>query len=147
MRPLPLDPSILAPRNVRDGKGLSVLARTTIPELCAAAKIPLRVTSTRWNQVVLHTGTQHLRAPLSSTSFVGVGEGKASPHVRALRVLEVLAYGFHDYAARECVCGQGFFVAPKRRGRPAIGRRAMEPKERMRKMRASRRAELTAVGS
>lgn len=34
-----------------------------------------------------------------------------NPH-RALRVLEILAYGFQDYFARESVCGRGYFVYP-----------------------------------
>ena len=31
---------------------------------------------------------------------------------RAVRELELLAYVFHDYAARETVCGRGIFVYP-----------------------------------
>lgn len=30
---------------------------------------------------------------------------------RSLRILEILAYGFFDYAARESICGRGIFVA------------------------------------
>ncbi len=29
--------------------------------------------------------------------------------VPSLRILEILAYGFFDYVARECLCHQGYF--------------------------------------
>jgi hypothetical protein len=32
---------------------------------------------------------------------------------RALRILEILAYGFFDYAARECLIGKDYFIPPK----------------------------------
>lgn len=134
MRSIPLDPTITPPRNVRTVSGLVALARTTIPQLCALAGIRQRVTSGAWNPIVLHAGAEHFRG--SRTSYVGVGAAKRSDRVQALRALEVLAHGFHDYAARECVCGQGLFAAPARRGRPPIGSRAMTAKERMRRMRA-----------
>jgi hypothetical protein len=70
--------------------------------------------------------------------FVGVGsEWKVGENV-ALRVLEVLAHGFHDYAARECICQKKLFAPPKRQGRPPKGVRAQTARERMAAMRARR---------
>lgn len=31
-----------------------------------------------------------------------------------MRVIEALAYGFLDYAARETLCGRGYFIKPQR---------------------------------
>jgi hypothetical protein len=70
--------------------------------------------------------------------FVGVGSGWRATPTAALRVLEVLAHSFHDYAARECVCGKGLFSVPKRQGRPLKGVRAQTPSERVAAMRARR---------
>lgn len=136
MRPIPFDVVIAPPRNVRAARGLVAPSRTTIPELCASAGIPLRVTSATWQPVILHAGTDHFRT--ENASCVGVGRWKQADRTQALRALEVLAHGFHDYAARECICGRGFFVPPARLGRPPLGRSAMTAAERMRKMREAR---------
>lgn len=112
--------------------------RTTLAELCATAGIPMRVTGGPVRQIVLVRGAQHYRRP----GFYYVGAEKYWPletRRRALRVLEILARGFHDYAARECVCGHGLFVAGRPPGRPPIMGRAMSAKERMRRWRERHR--------
>lgn len=52
----------------------------------------------------------------------------------ALSALEILAYGFLDYAARETVHGRGLFLPVKGRGRKAGGK-ALSGAERMRRWR------------
>lgn len=58
---------------------------------------------------------------------------------RAMRVLEILAYVFNDWATRECVCGRNYFRAPGIMGRPRLGDEVMSSAERMRKMREKKR--------
>ena len=77
--------------------------------------------------------------------FVGVGDAWEPSAAAALRVLEVLAHGFHDYSARECVCGKKLFAIPKRHGRPPDGPRAKTARERMASMRARRTAGRSSV--
>jgi hypothetical protein len=96
------------------------IREVTLSDLCEAARIPCRITSDQPKRIVIHAGRDHLRDP--RTYFVGMPGTRAKgalTRVRALRVLEVLAYGFLDYGARETVCGRGLFVAarPKRRPR------------------------------
>jgi len=136
MRPIVLDPCISSPRNVRVARDLKSVSYTTVPELCSRAGIPLKVTMASWHKVILHAGTEHLRTPVASC--VGVGKVRGSKRTKALRALEILAHGFHDYAARECVCSRGLFAAPARIGRPLVGSEPMTAKERMRRMRAKR---------
>jgi hypothetical protein len=128
---------ILGPQN-RTPHGLTILARTTLRRLCAEAGIPCRITGgpSELRRIVLHTGTDHFLTP--TVTYVGLGKHRARDPVRALRALEILAHGFHDYGARECVCGRGLFVAPTRTGRPRLGPQAMSAAERMRNMRARR---------
>lgn len=111
------------------------LLRTTVEKLCEIAEIPYRVTGGSVVRVVLYEGHEHMRS--SKCLYVAVQNWEPDRE-HALRALEVLAHGHHDYAARECVCGRGLFSTPVRRGRPPVGGRAMTPAERMRRMRARR---------
>lgn len=117
-----------------------VIGEVTLRELCTTALIQKRVTESDPPRILFHAGRDHYRMP--GEYFVGIGRTNTSlTKIRALRVLEVLAYGFLDYGARECVCDRGLFFAAKPRGRPALsGGRAMTPAERMRTMRERRRA-------
>lgn len=132
-------PFVMSPRRLRDGEAPPhLLGRIDFVDLCARAGIRLRVTGGVDRAIVCVAGED---------SFVGegdalVGGANAWPLTRvgALRVLETLAYGFLDYAARECVCRQGLFVPPQRRGRPPTGTRTMTARERMATMRARRAA-------
>jgi len=113
------------------------LASLSIDELCAVAGVTMRVSGGKRRQVVCTTGATLLYT--DDTYYVGVGDNWTPSRTSALRVLEALAYGFHDYVVRECVCGRGLFVPPKPMGRPLTGPRAKTPAERMAAMRARRR--------
>ena len=140
MRPIPLDPDIcsprIAPRGTRPGV---VVATTTLVDLCRLARIPVRVSGGQDRSITCIAGGDHWLVD-ARDYFVGVGDGWSASRTSALRVLEVLAHGFHDYAARECVCGRGLFDASARRGRPPNGARAMTAGERMARMRESMRS-------
>lgn len=138
MRPIPMNPWISPPRPRKKADLPRVLARVGLAELCAAAGISCRVSGGEQRPIACVVGREHFYS--GRGYFVGVGgEWRATP-MAALRLLEVLAYGFHDYAARECVCGRWLFSVPKRRGRPPNGARAQTARERMAAMRARRRA-------
>jgi|ERR1700684_793268 len=131
---IPFTPFIPAPRARNDRP--SALARTTLTELCSAAKLPMRVSGGEKHSVVCIAGSDHFS--VGRDYFVGVGDAWNASPTAALRVLEVLAHGFHDYAARECICQKKLFVPPKRQGRPPNGARAQTARERMAAMRARR---------
>lgn len=126
---------IPAPRvlSQRDTRPEAVLY--TLEALCAFARVPLRVTGGPQTDIFVHDGTEHARA----AEGLYVGGKRPRTRLGALRVLEVLAYGFHDYAARECVCYQGLFSVPRPRGRPSLSGRSMTDAERMRRMREKKR--------
>jgi hypothetical protein len=126
---------VAAPRVLHAGDAHpKALLRTDVRRLCELAEIPMQVTGGPVVRVVVYVGREHLRS--SKVLYVGVEDWKPD-RVHALRALEVLAHGFHNYAARECVCGRGLFSVPKLLGRPPVGGRAMTATERMRKMRAT----------
>jgi hypothetical protein len=133
----PFVPFIPAPR-VRSSKNKlpHTLARTTLSELCTIAGVPVFVSGGEERSVTCIVGTDHFS--VGRDYFVGVGNEWEANQTKALRVLEVLAHGFHDYAARECVCHKKFFSPPKRQGRPPVGARAKTARERMAAMRARR---------
>jgi hypothetical protein len=126
---------IPAPRVLRhDVRPPRALYRTSINELCKKASVAMRVSGSKRRVVVCAVGDTHMYT--DDAYYVGVGDAWAPSRTSALRVLEVLAYGFHDYVARECACGRGLFVPPKPMGRPLKGRRPMTGAERMAAMRA-----------
>jgi hypothetical protein len=83
--------------------------KTSVPDLCRRAGIPVRATVAR--EIYIYRGRRKIRTPLYD--LIGV---PASPRSRdgALRALESLAYSFFDHFARYCVCGRGLFFAPVR---------------------------------
>jgi hypothetical protein len=107
--------NIPAPRVLLKNTDFNVLAKTTLGKLCTMAKIPLRV-SRPDKTVICIAGGEHFVT--NKRYYVGVGSRWRKTRTAALKVLEVLAHGFHDYTARECVCNRGLFAIPKRRGRP-----------------------------
>lgn len=143
-RPLPFTPFIAPPRVLfSDARPPAHVATLTIEELCSLAGIPGRVTSPHAPRVFLHAGHDHFRS--RAGCYVGIGArrfSRRSPEA-SLRVLEILAHGFHEYAARENLRDRGLFVPPSRKGRPALIGRRMTAAERMRRMR--RRARDGAV--
>lgn len=142
MRPIAMklvaETTTLAP----DHKRPVPIREVTLRELCEAARIPCRVTAEGSRRILLHGGLDHHRSP--NAYFVGGVRGVhgsgAMGRVAALRALEVLAYSFMDYGARESVCGRGLFVAREPPGRRSRLGRPRTAAERMRAMRARRRA-------
>ena len=135
---IPFNPLIPAPRIRSSASELRVFERITLSELCTVAKVPMRVSGGESHSIVCVAGADHFR--IGRDYFVGVGNAWGATRTAALRVLEILAHGFHDYAARECICHQKLFSIPKRQGRPPTGPRARTARERMAAMRARRAA-------
>jgi hypothetical protein len=146
MKPISTTVWIEPPSHIVEGQALPrVLHQFTLEELCRAAKIVCRVSGAMQDvkRVILCAGDRHFHVPSENglLAYVGgLGRGWKLDRRRALRVLEVLAFGFHDYEARECVCHRGFFVTRKPEGRPALLGRPRTAAERMRDMRARRAA-------
>jgi len=114
-----------------------VLSTFTIGQLCKLARVPMRVSGGEDVKVVCIEAKDHFFGS-DGVYYVGVAT-RPRTRVGALRVLEVLAHGFHDYASRECICGRGLFAAPTgRRGRPRLGALPMTARERMAAMRSRR---------
>ena len=86
----------------------------TVKELCLRSGIPYRVSGGQMQWVVLDSSTdQHFRGVNDRGESVHVVGAKELPEMdpaRSVRILEILAYAFHDWASRECVCGRGIFV-------------------------------------
>ncbi|HEV3157631.1 MAG TPA: hypothetical protein VGZ00_09835 [Candidatus Baltobacteraceae bacterium] len=114
--PIEADLEIPAARNLFNGEREMVLALPevgTVSELCRRAGIRCRVTGGREARVVLWDGPGHgSTQSANSCTVFAIDRTKLPPNdpERSLRILEVLAYGCFDYAARESVCGQGYFV-------------------------------------
>lgn len=145
---LPFTPFIESPGVLPESAERPVpIATLTVRELCEMARIPCRATSPHTLRVRLHRGAGHFRT--RDAHYVGMDCRRFTRQpLDALRVLEVLAHGFHDYVARESVCGRGLFGVPRRRGRPTIRGQSMTAAERMRRMRshlANRTAKAAAV--
>lgn len=135
MTRVPYTPFIPAPEVLAEDALPPVpIATVSVRDLCEIAGVPNRVTSPHTPSVVLHRGSRHFVG--RHRYYVGLDRRSFSrTALDALRILEILAHGFHDYAARENTCGRGLFVSPRRRGRPALRGRRMSSAERMRRMR------------
>lgn len=105
--------------------------------LCDEAKIPCRVTGRIGPRIVLIRDARFLL--LEDAYGIPVTPRSEKGRIRALRILEALAHVFHDYAARECVCGRGLFGPPTVLGRPPKSGQALSAAERMRAYRARRK--------
>jgi len=120
--------------------------RVSIREICEVAGIRYRVTGGRHPQAVQWSGPGHAYTTDDTGQRVYAIDRTGLPQaaqMRALRMLEILAYGFHDYAARESVVGRRYFVYPlaPEHGRAwlaEIGRRGGQART-TRKKRSSRR--------
>lgn len=95
----------------------------SIKELCEQAGIPCRVTghNADLKMIALIDSENDFIIMEDDGPFYSVGK-KTIPETDsadiALRILEVMAYTFHEYSARECLNHQGFFVAPPDAWRP-----------------------------
>jgi hypothetical protein len=119
-----------------------VLHQISLNDLCAVAQIKCRVSGGAQNEkrIFICESEHHFQVAAIPwlLSYVGVWKDWQLKRLEALRVLEVLAYAFYDYEARECVSFRGLFVARRPVGRPASLGRARTAAERMRDMRARR---------
>lgn len=85
---------------------------------CAAAGIAYRVSGGEDRLACLSADLpRHAWTAIAGQRVYGVAAGllpeTADAREQALRVLEVLAHGFHDYGARESVCQRGLFGVPR----------------------------------
>lgn len=112
MQPLPIQITIPAPI-FHDGAipdGLSY----TVAGWCERAGIPFRVTGGPLREARLcaslprHAWTTTTRGDLVYLVAAAYLPESPDPATESLRVLEVLAHGFHDYGARESLCHKGF---------------------------------------
>ncbi|MGH8278376.1 MAG: hypothetical protein ACRETQ_02260 [Gammaproteobacteria bacterium] len=111
--------------------------RAVIPyhALCTLAGVPARVSGPDLDRRVHILAAGPHAYPVGFPDEIGVAfpRYRGTPH-DALRILEILAYGFNDYAAREAVRGQGLFLPNARPGRTPRGK-ALTGAERMRRLR------------
>ncbi|MDE2571819.1 MAG: hypothetical protein KGM44_04755 [bacterium] len=87
----------------------------TVAEIAQRAGIRYRVRGGPQARVLLWSEPGHGRTVDDEGNVVYAVARNALPQrdpERAARILEVLAYGCFDYAARESVCGRGIFVYP-----------------------------------
>lgn len=107
-------PSPLPLGGVDRVKAMRLRART-IAEVCSEADVRCRVTGGPISHLVLWDSPHHGYTvdaegrPFYAVSRIGLPQRKQQ---RALKILEILAYGFLDYVARESVCGRGYFIYP-----------------------------------
>lgn len=108
----------------------------TYEELCDLAGVAARVSGADLERRVhILTGDQHAY-PVGMPDTIGVALlGYHGTQTQALRILESLAYGFFDYAARETLRGRSLFVPSARPGRKSTGK-ALSGAERMRRLRS-----------
>ena len=88
--------------------------RYTVKELCERAQIRNRATGGPQPIIFLWNKPHHGQTIRDNAQRVYAISSRSLPQCdpeRSLRLLEILAHGFHDYAAREALCGRGFFVA------------------------------------
>ena len=129
-RPRPVKPADW--RAIARARTLAVIAYQAI---CDLAGVPPRVSgSDLARRVHILAGEQHAY-PVGMPDEIGVAfpnYGGTQPD--ALRILEILAYGFLDYAAREALRGRGLFLPLAQPGRKSTGK-ALTGAERMRRLR------------
>jgi hypothetical protein len=126
--------------------------RSSIEDFCDRAGVRYRVTGGNSSSVALWDHAYHGIVVDESGERIYLvaraGLPQRNPE-RSLRVLEVLAYGFNDYFARQTVCNRGYFVWPvgPEHGRAwlaEIGRKGGRRTSRS-KSRASRRNGAAAI--
>lgn len=109
---------LTSPRHLHSAERARLLPRAnryalTFAELVERAGVRARVTGGPQCRVVLWRGPGHAvtlderRRLLYAVDSTGLPQRDPE---RAARILEVLAYGCSDYAARETVCGRGLFI-------------------------------------
>jgi len=91
----------------------NAIDETTYKGLCRIPGLDPRVSGPDLDRRILILGGDECFRVVDDPSIlvVGIPNWSRTPS-DALRALEVLAYGFHDYCARESVCGRGLFRTP-----------------------------------
>lgn len=107
----PTGPQYLKPTDWRAQVAARTVCVLSYRNLCRLAGIPPRVSGPDLDRRIhILSGTRNL-CPKGLPDDLGVAlpdyKGRESD---ALRVLETLAYGFMDYAAREAVRGRGLYL-------------------------------------
>lgn len=107
----PTGPHYLKPTDWQTQVGAGTICVLSFRELCRIAGVPPRISGPDLDRRIhILSGNQNL-CPAGLQDDLGVAlpsyQGRESD---ALRILETLAYGFFDYAAREIVRGQGLYV-------------------------------------
>lgn len=95
----------------------------SVRDLCEQAGIPCRAFghNAELKMIVLIDSENDFLTIEDDGPFYSVGKKtitEADAADVALRVLEVMAYTFQEYSARECLNRQGYFVAPPDAWRP-----------------------------
>lgn len=108
----PTGPRYLRPSDWKVRVAARTICVLSYRDLCQLAGIPPRISGPDLDRRIhILLGQQNL-CPAGVPVDLGVAlpdyQGRESD---ALRVLEILAYGFMDYAARETVRGCGLFLA------------------------------------
>jgi hypothetical protein len=124
-------PSVIAD----DASRPVVYARFDELRVYQVAGIMRRVTGVPLRTIGLIGGHDNFVDVANGELLVGCGDSAKLDRRTALRIIESLAYGFLDYAARESVCGRGIYGPPIISGRRPQGHRAMSVTERVRKHR------------
>jgi len=115
---IPYDPFIPAPDVLRAREPFpGTYIPVDLATLCSLAEIPLRVTTGASPYILVRKGertssVRHLRWFIDGRPALLVDYSWSPDRVSAIRVLEILAHGFHDYAARECLCPADVFCVP-----------------------------------
>lgn len=115
--PCAADLSIPAPLPLRGEERVQALRlrKRNIRDMCEDACIRCRVTGgitplvVLWNQEFHGYTVNEHGIPIYVVAKGGLPQRKQQ---RALRIMEILAYGFNDYIARESVCERGYFIYP-----------------------------------
>lgn len=129
-RPVPVKPADW--RTALRGKQL---ARLSYREVCELAGVPAGVSGPDLERRIHVLRRLPHVYPVGQPDELGVAlPGYRGTPADALRILETLAYGFFDYAAREAVRERGLFTAAPRPGRKRTGK-ALSGAERMRRLR------------
>lgn len=94
------------------GKDFSQYPVLSVKALCESAGIRYGVTGGRQPLIILDPESdRHIKTQLQGeiAYIVGCKSVCRDEPERSARLLELLAYAFHDYAARECVCFKKIF--------------------------------------
>ncbi|MGK9452564.1 hypothetical protein ACSSZE_15100 [Acidithiobacillus caldus] len=108
----PMNIDTPAPIVIREAIHNRVEERKSISELCQEAGVRLRVEDPEAYRPRILVDNELPTAWAwgeDERTLLVINRRDIPPDFPSLRILEILAYGFHDYVARECLCHQGYF--------------------------------------